>query len=249
MRDGPRGFGQDSSCPALLRYRPRHASGFRVRGYHPLRPPFPGAFRYPSARLCRPALQPRDGVATAPVWAPARSLAATGAITFVFSSSGYLDVSVPRVGAPHRGAARSSVPGCPIRTSADLRVFAPPRGFSQLVASFLASESQGILHAPFSPFLFPLYGKVAFLDAPPGTVVPGAPRFCISTEGFSILRLLLSFCLVARFLEFCARRLERRVLCVFAVVSQLPACQCALSRCLFRVVPGRVELPTSTLSV
>ncbi len=31
------------------------------------------------------------------VWAVARSLATTGAITFVFSSSGYLDVSVPRV--------------------------------------------------------------------------------------------------------------------------------------------------------
>ena len=34
---------------------------------------------------------------TATVWANARSLAATSAITFVFSSSGYLDVSVPRV--------------------------------------------------------------------------------------------------------------------------------------------------------
>ena len=40
-------------------------------------------------------------------------------------------------------------PGCPIRTSAGRRVFAPRRGFSQLVASFFASESQGILHAPF----------------------------------------------------------------------------------------------------
>ena len=28
------------------------------------------------------------------------------------------------------------------------------RGFSQLVTSFVASESQGILHVPFSPFLF-----------------------------------------------------------------------------------------------
>ena len=31
------------------------------------------------------------------VWAISRSLAATNEITFVFSSSGYLDVSVPRV--------------------------------------------------------------------------------------------------------------------------------------------------------
>ena len=38
--------------------------------------------------------------------------------------------------------------GCPIRKSADQRAFAPPRGLSQLVTSFFASESQGIPHAP-----------------------------------------------------------------------------------------------------
>ena len=32
------------------------------------------------------------------------------------------------------------------------RVFAPGHGLSQLVTSFVASESQGILHVPFSPF-------------------------------------------------------------------------------------------------
>ena len=36
--------------------------------------------------------------------------------------------------------------GCPIRISADRKLFAPPRSFSQLVTSFLASESQGIHH-------------------------------------------------------------------------------------------------------
>ena len=34
--------------------------------------------------------------------------------------------------------------GFPIRTSADRKLFALPRSFSQLVASFIASESQGI---------------------------------------------------------------------------------------------------------
>jgi hypothetical protein len=38
-----------------------------------------------------------DIAVTISVWAIARSLAATSAITFVFSSSGYLDVSVLRV--------------------------------------------------------------------------------------------------------------------------------------------------------
>jgi hypothetical protein len=42
--------------------------------------------------------------------------------------------------------------GCPIRTSADQFVFANPRGFSQLITSFFASKSQGILRTPFSTF-------------------------------------------------------------------------------------------------
>ena len=43
--------------------------------------------------------------------------------------------------------------GCPIRKSMVRRVFAPHHGLSQLVTSFFASGSQGILHVPFSPFL------------------------------------------------------------------------------------------------
>ena len=42
--------------------------------------------------------------------------------------------------------------GCPIRTSTDQWIFAPPRSFSQLIASFFAFESLGILHAPFFTF-------------------------------------------------------------------------------------------------
>ena len=44
-------------------------------------------------------------------------------------------------------------PGSPIRKSADLRAFAPPRGLSQLVTSFFASESLGIPRAPLIDFL------------------------------------------------------------------------------------------------
>lgn len=39
--------------------------------------------------------------------------------------------------------------GCPIRKSVPMRVFAPQHGLSQLITSFVASESQGILHVPF----------------------------------------------------------------------------------------------------
>ena len=43
--------------------------------------------------------------------------------------------------------------GCPIRKSADQRSSAPTRGLSQLITSFIASESQGIRHVPFLAFL------------------------------------------------------------------------------------------------
>ncbi len=53
------------------------------------------------------------------------------------------------------GTGRKPV-GCPIRTSADQGIFAPTRSFSQLITSFVASESLGILHVPFSPFFMTL---------------------------------------------------------------------------------------------
>ena len=39
-------------------------------------------------------------------------------------------------------------PGYPIRRSPDLRLFAPPRGLSQLTTSFIAYSCQGIHHMP-----------------------------------------------------------------------------------------------------
>ena len=51
-----------------------------------------------------------------------------------------------RAGAPpSRGA------GCPIRTPPDQGPHAPPRGFSQLAASFVACRRQGIRRAPVQP--------------------------------------------------------------------------------------------------
>ena len=78
------------------------------------------------------------------VWANPRSLATTCGITIVFSSSGYLDVSVPRVTVFRHHA--FSMIGFPIRTSTDQSLFAAPRSFSQLITSFVVSESQGIPH-------------------------------------------------------------------------------------------------------
>ena len=64
--------------------------------------------------------------------------------------------SSPRSPPGYPGMTGSRPPGCPIRKSADQRVFAPPRGLSQLVTSFFASESQGIPHTPLSSLFFRL---------------------------------------------------------------------------------------------
>ena len=65
----------------------------RIRGFHPLSPVFPVPFSCPSQSLMQS--EPRS--ARTAVWALPVPLAATPGITFVFFSSGYLDVSVHRV--------------------------------------------------------------------------------------------------------------------------------------------------------
>ena len=55
------------------------------------------SFQDLSITLFRSIIQSEPHHASTMVWALPRSLAATGGITFVFSSSGYLDVSVHRV--------------------------------------------------------------------------------------------------------------------------------------------------------
>ena len=87
LPDGPGGFTQDSSCPALLRI-PLGWTSLRVRAFHPLRTDFPNRSAHDAC--CHVAvLQPPPRLATPRVWAVPRSLATTGGITFVFSSSGY----------------------------------------------------------------------------------------------------------------------------------------------------------------
>ena len=92
MGGGPPDFPQGFPCLVVLRI-PLVGSGLRVRGSHPLRPAVPKPFHWPFLPKCGPL--PRH--ARAPVWALPCSLAATCGIDVSFSSSGYLDVSVPRV--------------------------------------------------------------------------------------------------------------------------------------------------------
>ena len=69
----------------------------------------------------------------------------------IFSSSGYLDVSVLRV-CSFRWLVFNQ-PGCPIRKSTYQRLCAPPRSLSQLITSFIASASQGIRRLLLITFL------------------------------------------------------------------------------------------------
>ncbi len=84
------------------------SADFRVRGFHPLRPAFPRRSPSPDCRLGRRSYNPGPRLATGPVWAGALSLATTRAIVVTFSSSGYLDVSVPRVRPRHAPGGRLS---------------------------------------------------------------------------------------------------------------------------------------------
>ena len=159
----PTGF----HVPGGTRVPPTEAARVRVRGSHPVPPAFPG--RSASAPLSDSAhgLRPVDRRSRNPhaatpssyelawVWAGPVSLAATPGISVDFSSSGYLDVSVPRVASSRpigSGAGSQAWPwlGFPIREPPDRRPFAPPRGLSQLAAPFVDFLCQGIRRAPLT---------------------------------------------------------------------------------------------------
>ncbi len=53
LEDGPPIFRQDFTCPALLRSSSVPRTSFRIRGYHPLWPPFPERFANSRAKSRR----------------------------------------------------------------------------------------------------------------------------------------------------------------------------------------------------
>jgi hypothetical protein len=88
---------------------------------------------------------------TTQVWAVPRSLATTCGITVVFSSSGYLDVSVLRVCSFVLHLQCSGFPHSEIFGYNGYS--APSRSLSQPITSFIAYKIQGIHHTPLSNFL------------------------------------------------------------------------------------------------
>ena len=96
--------------------------------------------------------------------AGSRSLAATREVSIDVLSSGYLDVSVPRVcslaGTPY-GV------GFPIRKSTDQSLFAAPHGLSQRITSFIASCRQGIHRMPLRHLITLIINAHLMLANPP----------------------------------------------------------------------------------
>ena len=137
LRDGPRRFRQDSSCPALLRWYPREPQ-LSCTGVSPSPQRLSMRFQFVAAHP-RVLLQPRGarkrrGLGSAPF-----DRLYSGYRSFSFSSCGYLDVSVPHVSPSLSWCQAFSLAGCPIRTPAHQSLFATPHRFSQLTASFFAS--------------------------------------------------------------------------------------------------------------
>ena len=161
LPDGTGRFRRDFAGPALLRI-PLWLQSLRWQGYHLLWPTFPGSL----ASIYSPTLWSYNPVVavTTMVWALPRSLATTWGIIFIFSSSGYLDVSVLRVCFPLTGYLSFTQVGCPIRKSADQLVCANPRSLSQLITSFIAFESLGIPHTLLVTFFKIVYSLLIGLD-------------------------------------------------------------------------------------
>ena len=86
LPDGPGGFTQDFTCPALLRIHLLLVN-LRIRSCHALWPAFPDRSTSFNNRMSV-SYYPTAAV-TAVVWAPPRSLATTEGITVVFFSYGY----------------------------------------------------------------------------------------------------------------------------------------------------------------
>ena len=150
LPDGPGRFTQNSSCSALLRI-PLCFDNIRIRNFHALWLNFPDhSSLLFSCNIV--VLQPHvcrniNGLGSSPF---ARHYLGNHCL-FSFPA-GTKMFQFPALASRIAGWYLFKVPGCPIRKSADQRSFAPTRSLSQLITSFIASESQGIRHVPLLTF-------------------------------------------------------------------------------------------------
>ena len=170
-------------------------------------------FPYPSERALAPVLQPR----ARPQDRPGLGCCAF-ARHYLRNHFCFLFLRVLRCfsspRSPHAHKARCRDRSRRVPPFGHQRAFAPPRGFSQLVTSFVASESHR--HPPCALLCF----------------------LCF----FRSQDLLLVFARVSRFfIASSCYLLSQFFLC--------STCSQHVNELIFSVVPGRLELPTSTLSV
>ena len=132
LEDGPPMFRQDFTCPALLVARLVPHRAFRLRGYHPLWPPFPERSARLNAISCR-LLPFRSPL----LWES--RLISVPPVTEMFQFSGFAS-RILWIQVRMTLAGRVSPFGNP-RISAHLPA---PRSLSQAVASFIACYRQGI---------------------------------------------------------------------------------------------------------
>ena len=161
LRDGPRCFSQDFSCPAILRCRLIDNRSCRVRDYHPLRFLFPSdssnLIIYVLGDPTTPILPKQNRFGLFRV----RSPLLTESLLFSFPPA--IEMFQFTGFAPRLTWYLRKQVGCPIRISAGQSVFATNRSFSQLITSFFACKSLGILHVPFSPFFFSYFIRTFFV--------------------------------------------------------------------------------------
>ena len=134
LEDGPPIFRQDFTCPALLVAVSVPPTSFRVRGCHPLRPPFPERSTRTSAKNGR-LLRFRS-----PLLSESRLISVPPA-TEMFQFTGFAP-SALCIQAAVTLAGRVS-PFGHLRINARLPA---PRSFSQAATSFIACDRQGIHH-------------------------------------------------------------------------------------------------------
>ena len=145
------------------------------------------------------------------------------------------------------------IPGCPIRRFTDQGLFAPPRDFSQLITSFIASESQGIRHAPLLTFLITSHWLAVWDDI----------YFKLSYFFICLLHHVIELLSWWRITDSNRWPPACKAGALASWANPPFFCGCkgkylhpfrqnfreVFFRLPFEVVPGRVELPTSTLSV
>jgi hypothetical protein len=164
LGDGPPGFPQGSTCPAVLRNQTRKPLSFRLRGLHPVSPTIPDrsatrlVFDFPTP-LPRHHVRPCNTLDTTPAGLayprfglfPLRS-PLLGESLLLSVPPGTEMVHFPGLAAPAyvfswraRGLPSR---GCPIRKSSGQSLFAAHRSLSQLTTSFIAVLRQGIHRTP-----------------------------------------------------------------------------------------------------